>query len=163
MPWGVSQNAAQTGMQCVFLWSVPNTGITHTHTHTHTHTQTFNCVKYICLWFKLFTSYSGHSRQVDIWFVTEKVNLFVCVSFLCLLHIISKDGGSKQGERIDQNLEYELTKMGTSWQKWVGCDRTMRMNWPNEYELTKSMSTNRSKWERIDLSRNWLNNELTGT
>ena len=44
--------------------------------------------------------------------------------------------------RVDQN-EDELTKMST--------------NWPNsEYELTKSMSTNWPKWERVDLSTNWL-------
>ena len=64
-------------------------------------------------------------------------------------------------ERIDQNHEYEMIKMSTSWPKWVRVDRTIRMNWPNEYELTKSMRMGWPKWERIDFSTSWLKYELT--
>ena len=39
----------------------------------------------------------------------------------------------------------------------------MSTSWPTKYELTKIMSTNWPKWERVDLSTNWLKYELTGS
>ena len=89
-------------------------------------------------------SLKSHS---NIWF-SNILHPFVLRFVLRWVYIVSKTEVS-EWERIDQNHEYEMIKMSTSWQ--------------NEYELTEQlgltdqMSTNwPNRWERVGQNENEL-------